>query len=246
MITAALCVVAFVIPLFAQTEGTYLIRYLNDTQGSGINMTNTGSSIGLQVNLTPTPGGPTTSRRGPFEPGTTPYSSDGFICANVYVFSPDEQLQACCSCPLSPNSLANLTAPQLVSNTLTGITAEVTSGFTVKLVASVAGVPTPSGFPVSTFHTCDVHTAATVGQVDAFGNPIGQPLATGLAAWAVTTHGAGAAVTETPFTVGQLSNLNQSPRVFASELGRLTGLCSAIVANGSGAGVCPVCTPGSL
>jgi len=238
MMMAVLCT-AFVIPLFAQTEGTYLIRYLNNTPGSVVNMSNTGSSIGFEVNLTPTPGGPTTPTRGTFEPGTTPFQSDGFICANVYVLSPDEQLQACCSCPISPNALKYLSPVDLVSNTLTG--APLTNGFTVKLVASVAGVPTPSGFPVSTFHTCDVHTAATVGQVDVFGNPIGQPLATGLAAWAVTTHGT--AVTETPFTVGQLSNNISGGD---SELRRLRGLCGAIIANGSGFGVCAVCRLGSL
>jgi hypothetical protein len=231
----------FVTPLFAQTEGTYLIRYLINSAGLDVvNMSNTGSSIGLQTNLTPDPGGPTGRGTNPFN-GAQPAQSDGWICANVYVLTPDEQLAECCSCPLSPNSLKSLLAVDLTSNTLTGV--NFPPSFTVKLVASVAGVPTPKGFPVSTFHTCDIHTAATVGQLDGFGNPRGQPLATGLAAWAFTTRvTVGTAATETPFTVGQLSN-----QPFAdSELKRLTGLCQNIINNGSGSGVCGVCRLGAL
>src|ERR1700749_797464 len=43
----------------------------------------------------------------------------GALCANVYAFTPDEQLVSCCSCPVTPNGLVSLSAKNdLASNTL--------------------------------------------------------------------------------------------------------------------------------
>ncbi len=250
MMMAVLCT-AFVIPLFAQNEGNYLIRYLNNTAGSGLNLSNTGSSIGLQVNLTPAPGNPNSEPSagsgrssgyypGPgFSPTPAPQSSNGYICANVYVLDPAQELVECCSCPLSPNSLYHLTVADLTSNTLTGV---IPTSFTVKLVASVSSLSFPGSVTVPN-GACDANTAASVGQIDNMGNPIGPPLATGLVAWAITTHGG--AVTETAFTVGQLSNVNIGGD---SELSRLVHRCKAILnpTLGSGFGICKACTIGAL
>src|ERR687885_781325 len=41
------------------------------------------------------------------------------LCANIYVFRPDEQLLACCSCPVTANGLRTINvATQLLSNPL--------------------------------------------------------------------------------------------------------------------------------
>ena len=48
-----------------------------------------------------------------------PAGAPATICANVYVFSPDEQLVSCCSCPVTPNGLVSLSSQDLLSNTLT-------------------------------------------------------------------------------------------------------------------------------
>jgi hypothetical protein len=56
------------------------------------------------------------------------------ICANIYTFSPDEQLIACCSCTVTPNALVSLSARNdLVSNTLTPA---VPGSIVVKMIAS--------------------------------------------------------------------------------------------------------------
>lgn len=58
----------------------------------------------------------------------------GYICANVYAFAEDEQLIACCSCPLSPNDLKTLSAQKdLISNTATQ---GVPSSITIAVLAS--------------------------------------------------------------------------------------------------------------
>jgi hypothetical protein len=50
----------------------------------------------------------------------TSASIGGSLCANIYVFTPDEQPLECCSCPVTPNGLASFSAQRdLISNPLT-------------------------------------------------------------------------------------------------------------------------------
>jgi len=105
------------------------------------------------------------------------------ICANVYTFSPDEQLISCCSCTVTPNALVSLSAnSDLVSNTLTP--AHPTS--IVVKIAYTAG------------------TACNAANV-----PVAN-LAAGGRAWGTTLHAAPTtpvtyAVTETEFSKAGLS-----------------------------------------
>jgi hypothetical protein len=150
---------------------------------------------------------------------------NGNLCANVYTYSPDEQLVSCCSCYVTPNALMSLsTKLDLISNTLTPL---VPSSVVIKVVGTKA----------SSSSNCN---ASTVGQ------PGGSELATGLAAWGTTLHllpavGSTAsgtyALTETAFTPGTLSS---------AELFRMTALCGFIQANGSGYGICKSCRVGGL
>src|SRR5262245_6428907 len=49
---------------------------------------------------------------------TTP--TNGNLCVNTYVFTPDEQLQACCGCLVTPNALKSYSVKDdLTSNFLT-------------------------------------------------------------------------------------------------------------------------------
>jgi hypothetical protein len=44
----------------------------------------------------------------------------GRICANIYAHTPDQQLVACCACPVTPNGVKTLSAKvDLFTNTLT-------------------------------------------------------------------------------------------------------------------------------
>src|ERR1019366_4622492 len=137
------------------------------------------------------------------------------ICANVYAFSPDEQLISCCSCTVTPNALVSLSAVQdLISNTLTPARP---SSIVVKLIATSGTACNASNVPVAN-------------------------LAAGMTAWMTTIHVTQPAavpptysVTETAFAEKGLS---------AGELARLTSFCGFIQANGSGFGICRSCRLG--
>ncbi len=143
----------------------------------------------------------------------------GRICANVYVFSPDEQLVACCSCLVTPNGLVSLSARNdLISNTLTPA---VPSSIVVKLLAT-----TPNG------GTCNsTATTATAGK-----------LAPGMRAWGSTLH----ALPGSPATYGGTETAFSPAVLSTSELAKLTSECGFINTDGSGFGICRSCREGGL
>lgn len=105
------------------------------------------------------------------------------ICANVYAFSPDEQLISCCTCVVTPNALVSLSAvSDLISNTLTPARP---NSIVVKLIASSGTTCNASNVPAAN-------------------------LAAGLTAWGTTLHALPTApvtygVTETAFEQKGLS-----------------------------------------
>ena len=152
----------------------------------------------------------------------------GDICVNVYVFSPDEQEVACCTCLITPNGAVTTSVRNLISKTLTPA---VPTAVTVKLVSTT---PLSPG-------VCNATTPLIAGAVA----PAGGALALGLIAFGTNIHAAPVggsntagtfAVTETPFIPSTLST---------AEISRITTLCGFMMANGSGFGVCPGCLPGA-
>jgi hypothetical protein len=142
----------------------------------------------------------------------------GNICVNVYAFAPDEQLISCCSCLLTPNSVANLGVNRdLTSTTLTGV---VPTSVVVKLVTTLAG---SGGAGTS----CN-NSAATAGT-----------LVNGLVAYGTTPQPVGTSYSavEHTFVPSTLS---------AGEYASITGRCAAILGNGSGFGICNSCKSGAL
>jgi hypothetical protein len=138
------------------------------------------------------------------------------ICANVYAFSPDEQLISCCSCTVTPNALVSLSAvSDLISNTLTPARP---NSIMVKLIATAGTSCNASNVPVAS-------------------------LAGGMVAWATTTHATPVvgtyAVTETPFTqaglsAGELARLT-SFCGFIQANGSGFGICRSCRLGGQGA-----------
>jgi hypothetical protein len=175
-------------------------------------------------------------------PSATPAGGD--LCANIYVFTSDEQMIACCSCKVSPNGMQGFSlATDLVGNPLTGI---VPHAGAIKVIASAGGGPPGSlGTPPPGPGTSAVSGLACDAGSD-YATPLRQ-IATPLQLQTWITHvrplgtpfGAADAVTEIPF-----SGVALSP----SELTKVQNQCFAIEAAdglggvGSGAGKC-ICDP---
>ena len=150
----------------------------------------------------------------------TSASVTGSICANVYVFTPDEEIVSCCSCPVTPDGLVSLSAKNdLISNPLTRGTP---TSIVIKLVSTV-----PVGGSCSN---------SAVGVA-------GETLSNGMVAWGTTLHANTSAAagtyntTETAFTPSTLSG---------GELARLSYVCGLVANQGSGFGVCNSCRLGGL
>src|SRR5579884_1569806 len=141
----------------------------------------------------------------------------GSICANVYVFSPDEQEVACCFCIVTPNGVVTTSARQLISKTLTPA---VPTSITVKILSTTGGAS-----------TCDPST------------PGG--LLPGLIAFGTNIHAAPAGGSNAPSTFATTETAFVPATLSAAELARITTLCGFIMANGTGFGICPGCTTGA-
>jgi len=205
--TLVLAAMSISVVAFAQNpitaDSPYQVKYASNlTIGdSVINITNTGAhgaGLGSGTSATVT----------------------GAICANVYVYAPDEEVVSCCSCPVTPNGLVSLSAVNdLINNPLTRGTP---TSIVIKLLATV---------PVG--GSCN-NSALLAGT---------PTLAPGMAAWGTTLHANTSAaagtygVTETAFTPSSLS---------AGEFARLAYGCGVVANVGSGFGVCNSCRLGGL
>jgi hypothetical protein len=206
--TLVLTTLATAAAAFAQNpitaDSPYQVRYASNLAigDSFVNISNTGARGGVTL-----------------QSGTSA-SIGGSICANVFVFTPDEEIVSCCSCPVTPNGLVSLSAQKdLISNPLTRGTP---TSIVIKLVATV---------PVG--GSCNNSAAGVTTET----------LSNGMVAWGTTLHSNTSAAagtyntTETAFTPSTLS---------ASELTRLGSTCSFVIAQGSGFGVCNSCRLGGL
>jgi hypothetical protein len=150
--------------------------------------------------------------------GTTG-SVTGAICVNVYVYSPDEEVVSCCSCPVTPNGLVSLSAQRdLINNPLTRGTP---TSIVIKLLATA---------PVG--GSCN-NSALLAG------TPI---LVNGMLAWGTTLH----ANTSAPTTYAVTESAFAPATLSAGELARLAYGCGVVANVGSGFGICNSCRLGGL
>jgi hypothetical protein len=192
----------------ANTPDAYQVNYASNLNlGDGvINITNGGASAGSNTPIINA-------------------NNYGDICANVYVYAPDQELASCCTCLVSPNSLHSFPVSfgpgnllQNVNNTTVMASINASHSVVIKLVAT-ATTSANSG-------TCSGPT---------------QPgaLVSGMVAWGTHSHPTNTpsvAITETPFVPTPLS---------VGEATKLTGDCFNSLTAGSGQ-QCPGCRTGGL
>ncbi len=141
------------------------------------------------------------------DPGTDPA---GHMCADIYVFNPSEEMEACCSCPITPDEIiTGSVIKDLLSNLLNGNT--LNNGV-IKIISSAT----------------DDNGKCVTGEI-----PIPIP---GLVAWLTRVDspvpfgtGGTTAVTTTPFADAPLS---------PAEFNTLAHTCAEFVEFGSGFGKC--------
>jgi hypothetical protein len=159
----------------------------------------------------------------------------GDICALVYVFKADQQLEECCGCLITPNGLLTLSVGKdLTHNPLHA--GGVPSGV-VKVVESLPNVP-PGTARTGSSPTCDPATPAI-------------PFAFGAALGVSGTHSQPFNVSGVPFLITETADQSFSAEFFALGIGTLepdvlAARCLAdVVINGSGFGRCTCPTEGS-
>ena len=161
----------------------------------------------------------------------------GDICANVYVFQSDEELEECCTCLVTPDALVHLTAADLIGNPGNGVTP--TNGVVIKLLATVPST-TKGGIPAGTTAGTGPGGTFIGNQCNAAQGFLPANIAPGMRAWRTTIHQATAApsyqITENAFLPALLSD---------GELATLNQLCRVIFGNGSGPGQCKSCPASS-
>jgi hypothetical protein len=180
--------------------------------------------VGYAVNLNIGDSALNLSNSGAVAGFTAPLGA-GNICVNVYVFDPQEEEIACCSCLVTPNGLNSLSATaDFTSNPLTPA---VPTSIVIKLVATL-----PTAAPVTgTFTVCNPSVMGTG--------------TTGLLAWGTTLEPASTPGTYAPVTVHYIPS-TLSAGTATSEYTALTSTCGFIQADGTGFGICKSCATGGL
>jgi len=119
---------AFTTPAVAQTQDVFSVAYY-----TGGNLSKNPPSVDGSVRTINT--------------GVQGQPPEGFVCADIYVFDPHEELKECCSCPVSADGLLTIPTSSLTDNPANGVFSATGA---IKIVAdnfpncNAAGpIPTP-------------------------------------------------------------------------------------------------------
>jgi len=172
----------------------------------------------------------------PFGPSTP----DGDLCANIYVFTADQEMVECCSCFVSPNALRTLSLDgDLTANPLanTGVVPPPHGGV-IKIVSSFTEL---SGDVCSTTFTNPAGATKSLSVAATDYSPFGS-----LRSWITHSRETITGIsplftqTETAFRREDLSRDGSGPMRYngGSELTKLQEQCQFLQVNGSGHGIC--------
>jgi hypothetical protein len=79
-------------------------------------------------------------------PGASSTAAGQYICADIYVFDPNQELKECCSCPVSTDGLLTIALHSLTDNPANGV---YSSTGVIKLVSDNSGVCLSGGLPTN-------------------------------------------------------------------------------------------------
>jgi hypothetical protein len=176
--------------------------------------------------------------QGGFINATPPTS--GNICANVYIFDPQEEEISCCSCLITPNGLNSIPLTTLTLNTLTPA---IPTSIIIKLLATQPGTTIAGAFMNCNASGVALSTTTTMNPTATFPTyTAGQTgyLAGGLIAWGTTLE------PTAPTGYNVVSVDYKKEMLSASELNALVTTCGFVQTEGTGYGICPSCATTGL
>ena len=158
---------------------------------------------------------------GNYETGGGPATGD--VCANIYVFNDIQEMEECCQCDLSADSLRTLSViNDLLKNPFTG--AESTEAGVIKIIGVAPSLQSAGPSPASKCHDSTI-------------NPLPN-LAEGLHAWLNHTEQMGISAAPFGFVTSTSVEAFSHSRLDSGELSSLYDECAFINEHGSGRGIC--------
>jgi len=222
---AALLTVAIMVCLIfstaaqAQTSDVYSVNFFTNNVSIGQVGTDSLTILPDQAVYIINPG----VQGAPINPATGLVSTAGYLCANVYVFDSHQEMEECCSCPISPNGIVQLSLKRdLTANPLRGFSL---GNGVIKLVSSLPISVTPNGVsPTTATAVCD---AGEIGSA-------GETMVPDLRAWGTQFQITSLIPLRYSFTQSRFTDAPLS----AAEAAFLPLTCQFVRYLGSGQGVC--------